>query len=53
MPVLYTRSQVIRQQTDLLSNIIEPAMLLITGLMTGSIVIGMYLPMFNPGEAIF
>ena len=42
-----------RQQTDLLSNSIEPAMLLITGLITGSIVIGMYLPMFNLGEAIF
>ncbi len=28
-------------------------MSLITGLITGSIVIGMYLPMFNPGEAIF
>ena len=41
------------QQTDLLSNSIEPAMLLITGLITGSIVIGMYLPMFNPGEVIF
>ena len=42
-----------RQQTEALSQTIEPVMLLITGIITGSIVIGMYLPMFNLGEVIF
>lgn len=36
-----------------LTTSVEPVMLMITGIITGSIVVAMYLPMFSLGEALF
>ncbi len=41
-----------RQTTADLTASIEPVMLLITGILTGSIVVAMYLPMFSLGDAL-
>lgn len=41
-----------RQKSALLSSSIEPLMLIVTGGMTGAMVIALYLPMFSLGDAL-
>ncbi|MBS0877445.1 MULTISPECIES: type II secretion system F family protein [unclassified Tatumella] len=44
---------IVRQKAGSLAASVEPVMLIITAIITGSIVIAMYLPMFSLGDALF
>lgn len=45
-------SEQTHQQADNLATLLEPVMLLVTGLIIGTLVVAMYLPIFHLGDAI-
>jgi len=45
-------SQQTQQQADNLATLLEPLMLLVTGIIIGTLVVAMYLPIFHLGDAI-
>ncbi|MEW5562525.1 protein transport protein HofC [Enterobacter asburiae] len=45
-------SQQTHQQADNLATLLEPVMLLVTGVIIGTLVVAMYLPIFHLGDAI-
>jgi protein transport protein HofC len=45
-------SEQTHQQADNLATILEPVMLLVTGVIIGTLVVAMYLPIFHMGDAI-
>ena len=45
-------TQQTHQQADNLASLLEPVMLLVTGVIIGTLVVAMYLPIFNLGDAL-